>query len=631
MLNKNMQHHSPANEKVDFLILAIIISLMVVVTYHSFYFGDELIPWLVLERHDNFLGALSEYSGYKPRLIFNSLWITFSFFELSRFVPAAIFAISQFVTAALIYKIISNICQDRLLSWLAVLAFLTNRFGIAIWYDYLSGIIESLSLCFFLAGLYLLHHERAEKYKIISSFVLFVCCVLVHERYIAGIFVSVILSALLVDSLKPYRLHLFLASLFPALVFFLLNQTLGQNSIAMGTSGQEVGLGLKTLLSFITYLGNIFFHINYGKPWFFGALTIDSELGLKISTISALIFAIVYFTGLLYKNRQINPKKAIIYFGCIVAFVAVASLPGTDRQEARWIHPVAAMMLFLYASSFSKPTFLKLLLLLISINCFYFFSGALNGVANVTSSKIAQTLGITLTSGTLLGNKGIIIGGGNGTSWAIGGGSALGNDTYDGKLFTKANAINNKQVFLQPEGDNYIDGSFDFALIFSSERNAHQAFMFKQHSISYARTLLSPDTLSSNEKIILGKQGKWDSWIFANKQHVKGDLLLAKNFDGFFEIDASKLNNNFLIYTAKKIDDRKTTMRIQVNWMDENNQFINAFIKVVELKKESEIFSESIIAPQTAKKGLVYATLHGDSVGEAILESVEIGVTEYLK
>jgi hypothetical protein len=67
-------------------------------------------------------------------------------------------------------------------------------------------------------------------------------------------------------------------------------------------------------------------------------------------------------------------------------------------------------------------------------------------------------------------------------------------------------------------------------------------------------------------------------------------------------------------------------MRIQINWMNARGEFIKAFIKVVELQKEAKEYSAFISAPADAVKGLVYATLHDDSSGSGVLESVSIGL-----
>lgn len=612
-------------EKIDFLSIGLIVSLMVAVVYQPFYFGDELIPWLVTGKNQGFIQSLLEYSGYKPRLIFNSLWIFFSSVELPRYVPSAIVAISQTVNAILIYKLINKISNDRLVSWLAVLAFLTNRFGVVIWYDYLSGIIESLSLCFFIAGLYLLHSDRITKLKIVFALHLFVFSVLVHERYGVAIFSVVLLSAFLIESLKPYRLYLMVVSVLPIAVFILLNQVVGENDIKMGTAGQEVKAGSKMLYSFITYLGNVFFHINYGKSWFFGALNLESIYGLIVSTASAIVLFVIYIYGLAFHERKINLKKAGIFFGCIIAFIAIASLPGTDRQEGRWLQPVAAMVIIFYAYIFSKNVLAIILLFLISLNSFYFFTGSLNHIANVGSAKIAHTVGTTLTSGAAIGNNGLIIGGGNDTSWAIGGGSALGHNTYSGDLFIKANSIEDMSILIQPDNKTYIDNGFDFALI-RSEQNAHHSFVFKQYPISVARLILFPENLSSLKKVTLGKSGDWQSWIFSKKTETGGELLLTKGFDGFYEENSSKLHGNLIIYNGRKINDERTTMRIQINWMNARGEFIKAFIKVVELQKEAKEYSAFISAPADAVKGLVYATLHDDSSGSGVLESVSIGL-----
>lgn len=623
----NIQKYIQSVEKVDLFIIGLIVSLMVAVTYHPFYFGDELIPWFVTEKNYGFIQSLIEYSGYKPRLIFNSLWIAFSSMDLPRSVPAVILGITQTLNAILIYKLLTKICNDRLISWLAVIAFLTNRFGIVIWYDYLSGIIESLSLCFFLAGLYLLHSDGVGKFKVTAALLLFVACVLVHERYGVAIFSVVVLSALFIDSLRPYRLYLLVISITPIVVFIFLNQMMGENSINMGTSGQNVEAGSKVIISFITYLGNVFFQINYGKTWFFGALNLESMPGLVVSIASAVGLFAIYVYGITTRTGKFDFKKVSIYLGGIIAFIAVASLPGVDRQEGRWLQPVAAMMVIFYAYIFSRNVLMSTFLFLIGINSFYFFTGSLNDVANVGSSKIAHEIGVTLTSGASVGNNGLIIDGGSDTAWAIGGGSALGHNTYSGDLFVKANAIDDIMISIQPKNKKHIGSGFDFTLI-RSEKNVHHSFVFKQYPINVARGIFSPEDLADLKKVVLGESGHWDEWVFPKTFEKSSELLLTKGFDGFYEGDVSKFHKNLLIYKAKKLDNRRTTMRIQVNWTDDKDEFMRAFIKVVELQKEAKEYSAFIDAPAGAKKGLVYATLHDDSEGSAILESVSLGLVE---
>ena len=66
-----------------------------------------------------------------------------------------------------------------------------------------------------------------------------------------------------------------------------------------------------------------------------------------------------------------------------------------------------------------------------------------------------------------------------------------------------------------------------------------------------------------------------------------------------------------VIAKASSIRSGSVEGRIQINWLDENDQYISTSIKVINVGKEDSIFTTSFVSPAGAKTGMVYVSPHG--------------------
>lgn len=418
--------------------------------YHPYYFGDELTAFFREGNARRFYSIYTDLNTYKPRLVFNALWALYGSLDVSRRIPMFVNASCLGGAASLMYLIaLRHFGASRILSLLLAATLITSRFGIMLYFDYLSGNIETLSLLFFLAALYYAFNLFDEgsnhpSYPILVI-VLSCLCVFVHERYIAATFVMgafLVVKALHANNMKR-RVALcgVATALLPGIAFFLAGKVLGSLPISTGTSGRMVSVGIETASSFLSYLANVFLDTNFGSPWFVGTLKLDTSPGVFLIPTLAISLLCLWLT-LLIKVRQNNDDRlrTLLVFSIVIALIVVASLPGPNKQESRWMFPAAAVLgLFAISVSRRKVAYL-LLITLLTGNVVYYYTGSYKGIFNVQASTTARQFGEAFQRAKRPDGPGIILNAPEPqTSWWLGGDTVLGNDASSGLYFCRKN------------------------------------------------------------------------------------------------------------------------------------------------------------------------------------------------
>lgn len=609
----------------DYLLICLILILIAVSAYHPFYWGDELEPWRLVEKHiGDFNAAFWEYCQYKPRFLFSAIWIGLAAVEASRIWGMIAMLLGEVIAAFSIFYLVSRTRPERrIVAWAAVLAFISSRFGIVIWYDYLSGVIETLSFAFFISGICILASSRDIKlWQIIFGMGLLLCAVFVHERYIPAVILLGICLAIFHFDFKGNKVKLIIIialSILPGILFFIANAHFGKNSIAMGTAGRVIALNSETFLSFITYIFNVLFQTNFGLDWFVGSLSWNHYNGKIMSIISAILFACIYCCHVFHRNRIFNKKLLAICSVSALALIFVASLPGLERQEGRWMYPVLGLVIIASTTLFSERVLILFLTSIICTNGFYMFSGSLNSIANVVASRTAQSIGVSIKTFSPLSKYGVIVGEGS-TNWVINAGQP------DGHLFSLANSLSGVRLDSSLDPFAKVDNRYGFVLASDGQDKNHVP-LFKMMSMSAAQVLLNAVGIMPNieaKEEVIGGANLWSQWRLAENM-VSGDRLLVDSGKvGFTDLPISKIDGKILIYSAESESESAIPMRIQINWIDTNNNFISAYIKVVSVTPGIKQYSALVSAPSNATRGLVYVSLHGETVGKIWLSKVSV-------
>lgn len=607
----------------DYFLIGFVILLIGLITYHPFFFGDELVVWGAAEKHvDDFIGSLLEYCKYKPRFIFNSIWLLIPNFELSRLWAMLFMLAGEIVCAISIYTLSIKIKQDRLIAWLAVAAFVSSRFGIVIWYDYLSGVIETLSFAFFILSVIAIsnYKETNNQKLLLIALVLFLSTVFTHERYIPAVLIIGVYVALTYKISVSNRLKILSIAAIPAAGFYLANMLYGKQSIATGTAGMAVAIDYETAFAYLTYLSNILFQTNFGHDWFVGNINLNYKSGKVAAVLSTLSFSLFYFHRF-KSGRAVENHKHILLL-CILsclALIAVASLPGLGRQESRWMYPVFGLFIIICVILFTNKALINFLSLVIIFNLFYIFSGSINPIYNIYASRIAQNVGMSLKNFQPTGKRGIFLWEKD-LDWVLGAGSK------SGHLFSIANKLNGNIIDIQPINESLLDPIYEYSVIRSGKAK-NGAPIFKQISLQESRLLLNPALKLSEVGLaenILGQINSWNNWRIPENMNLSGEILLTENNASFVEAPAGSVDGKLLIYTAKTLSSESIPMRIQINWINKKNEFVASSIKVVDVGPQTNDHISLFFAPEGSVKALIYASLHNNTKDRIILQKVSI-------
>lgn len=616
-----------------FLLLAVSISL---VFYHPYYFGDELFSFGFGAQHgDSFLSVLNELNAYKPRVMMNLLWAAIVAADLPRWVPMAVNAVAMAACATLVYHLgTRHLDASRPAAMLAGALVLLSRFNVMLYFDYVSGTVETLSLGFFLAGIALaanslLRNGDDPAWRLLTSGASFLLAVLVHERFAAGLaglaaicFLVRLPAVVKGGSLQRLVFPITIAAL-PLAVFVALVKGLSDKPLTMGTSGQTVQFGTETLHVAATYIGNVFFGGNHGPPWFVGMLNQSHPWAPMVFWVSGAALAAAWILPWALRRRGAEPaaspppayQAGAAFFAAAIGMILIASLPGASRQEARWMFPVFALVALVVLALYRGGPRYLLLGMLVASQAFYLQFGTVATIASITASRTAQLFGDGLDALDLPGNSGLVMAAPEpDTSWVLGG---------NGEVFCRVNLAPGNCLYTRAAYDSGVAKDYGYGLIPTpNARDGSPSYRFIAKW--EAAILLDPTSLPATGDVLGGAAG-WDDWkLYDRGQLSGGGLLLSRLAENFVRVDAHRLDGAFLTYRAAAIEGGSVPMRMQVNWHDAQDKFIDAYLDVVAVGPGMRDYPAMLIAPQGAAYGYVYASLHDGAKGKVSLESVRL-------
>ena len=606
--------------------------------YHPFYFGDELFSFAFGAQHDGkFLGTFNELNSYKPRILMNILWASIVAQELPRWIPMSVNAAALGACAWLVYGISIRVFQaSRPAAFIGALLVLVSRFNVMLYYDYVSGTVESLSLMFFLAGFWMLAdpilNNAATSWKrwvLATGF--FIACILVHERFVAGIAGLLGLSVL---ARLPAIVHQrdWRSIVIPAgcvfvigLIVVALVKTLSNNPVTLGTSGRTVTVNGATFNVARTYIQNLFLGSNYGPDWFVGLLNQGHPSASWLFRGSALVFILAWVVPFYYRKAGgVEPfqyartfQRVLPLLGFILGMVAVASLPGADRQEARWMYPAMSFVILLIHCLYSGFARYLLFALLAISNAYYIYYGTLERIASINGSEAALRIGRAMEYVDFPGDSGIMISVTEpDTSWVIGG--------PDGKVFCAVNLSAKNCIMSRGQPGTPLQTGYSFGLM-PHGQNRRGDWTYRYVTKDEVDILLDPSNVPTGGQV-LGASGQWPEWMLARPESAtERGLLLPGISENFLRKDVAELDGRLLVYKAVAIDGATSVpMRLQVNWHDASNNFLGASIDVMEVGAKEREFVTWVTPPQNAAYGYIYATLHADGQGKVLLIEVRL-------
>jgi hypothetical protein len=612
-----------------FLMLAAVL-LLAACTFHPSFFGDELFSFnFAKARGYSFVPVFNALNEYKPRLLMNTLWAWVASRGLPRSVPMAVNTIAMWFCCLGVYFLCRRYFDcSRRLAIAAALVVAISRFSIMLYWDYVSGTVETLSLAAFLGALVvsaraILEAETVERWRLALSGVLIVCVVMIHERYLAGIF-SLAAAASLIALFHPrgnarWRLAAAAAAICVVALALVLIVTrkLSTMPLGTGTSGQVVSLGMGTVRNFFTYVANVFFGTNFGPNWFVGKLNQDSPLAPAIFGISAAVFAAAWTWPFIVRRKDNisgDYRPALVLLCGTAGMIAAASLPVADRQEARWMFPVTALVVLAAMCIYRGWARVVILSTFAASSLLYFQFGSMGVIANIKSSRTARDVGQMMNSVDFPGKKGLLVGATEpDASWVLGG---------DGTEFCRLNTPGSDCLYPKAALAAHVLSNPDFGLMPTDDGKG--GIRYRLLNSAQLQNLLAPKSLS-NEGLIVGGAAQWDGWTLSTHAKVTPEgLVVDAVSDNFVMLPICALQGSVMAVSAEALSVAPSPMRMQVNWQDAAGQFISAQIEVVQPTKTDTDFAMLLSPPDNAATGAVYATLHDGAVGADRIRSIRL-------
>ncbi|WP_155944551.1 hypothetical protein [Pseudoxanthomonas sp. Root630] len=584
--------------------------------FHPYYFGDELFNFAMADSSGGgFLETFAKLNSYKPRLLFNGWWALISTADLSRFTPMLISA--AFLAATLAAACVLVQWRDRkafLLQIVLVLVIVTCRFGAMLPFDYVASIIEFSSLAFFLFGLVVLTRahflEQARMKPGLLALALFAAAIFSHERYVAAVLAvgGVIgLMGLLRRRPEGMAWGVILGGLGP-LAFVALSKMISVVSLSTGTAGLSVTLGHDTLKAAGIYLGNLFLATSQGHSWFFAKLPAEP--------LSTWLVAITGVALLGWSVDAVRRRKcsdlSLYLFVSMLALLMIACLPGTGRQEARWLFPAFVLFAVMVATHGTAWVRLVMLGTMLVANVAFLQYGSPEKIYNIVASSQARDLSLALNHVKAPGAVGLLIGEREpDVSWMLGGGGfGPGLSTTPGVQFSRINLPEGVHVFRAVDDAKAQLGlEPDFGV--KAVGSGSYAFM-TQRELRSATTADVPPLTALHR---LGGDGAWQEWTLRGlATEATGELYLTADADGFLRVPVQQLEGRRLVYRMSSLSGRPVQARLQVNWMAESDRFLSAAIQVVDVGEGGKDYAMFLAPPVGAKDGLVYVTLAASNV-----------------
>ncbi|OUL17124.1 hypothetical protein B0X78_01585 [bacterium AM6] len=613
---------------VDLAAIAVATFALSIYFYHPYYFGDEMFSFNFGERSGNTLmGVFTGLNSYKPRIVMNFLWAVIVSQDLPRWVTMVVNGTALAGCAALVYWIARvHFTARRLPALLAAAMMVACRFNIMLYFDYVSGTVEAISLLFLLAGVAvampsLVFMQRQRLVCLAAAMVFFILSVFTHERYALALLglsgVAVLRWWHLRRAVGPRPLvFALITAVVPLGLYVVAVKVLSDQPVAMGTSGQTVSVSVDTLKVASTYLVNLFLGGNHGPQYFVGMFNHASPrypyVFVPLAIVSLLVWCLPWLRPQWRSTTYLAPMLA--FLAAIIGLVAIASLPGSARQEARWMFPAMAFLLLFVFAGYRHKAQLAILAVLAATQLFYMFFGSMWSIASITGARLAISISDSLSTLRPGGNGVVVAGPEPDISWVLG---------DDGKVYCRLNLPKGQCLYPRAE---FIKGNvqdFTYGLVVG-EPNLRGRPGFSVISAEQARSLMDPKALPPPTRK-LGEGQDWSGWvgIAPNHVHAEGLELL-----GLSEVtrqqSATELDRHIILYTAQSADGMPGKMRLQVNWHGQDGQFISTQIEVVDIGLEARTYPLLAVVPTGATQAYVYATLPDDHSGKVLLRSIEV-------
>jgi len=625
----------------DCCALALAVILCFTLGYHPFFFGDEATVFREIGIASGVFDSTLALSQYKPRLLFNSIWASGVHFELPRWYYAAVAASSMLVACLGLCLVARRwFGATRVQLWLLVTLVLGSRFGPMLYFDYVAGIIECLSFALFIWSFYLFDsvRTRGSKSVAILSLMLGVLSVLVHERYMIAIFAAAFATVVAHHFFscgkgrpltKRWLGFAAVYAVLPGIVFILLNFGIGGRSLSTGTAGAEVSIGWGTVETFITYFANVFLGTHFGHEWFVGAPIFNGRRMLVFTVLSIVLLSGLWILWLRGMDRNLR-GRAVQIFVVILALMAVASLPGLERQEARWMFPVSSLVAVLILANPAPLVRSALLSVLLTISAAGWVSGSYGAIYNVYESRTANALGRGFDGLAPPGNTALLLDADN-SAWALG---LIGGVD----IFSKVNARQRMHIDLYDadrpvEICNYDFGIIRYGATETGVGKFAQLDINELVSIVSARNYQNSDSPKHFERCARGGMDfghgtSWPEWSWSGKfESVAEGVILgpASLVVGRREVGVEELDRKVLTYFARTAQQgTSSNFRLQVNWTSSHGEFLGTSIKVVKVVDRLAPYSLYLVAPKDAAFGEIYSNLHDGETRRVILQRVSV-------
>ncbi len=618
----------------DHALCWVLVALATAWAYHPYFFGDEIIQFRDIAGAQGFPEALRRMSEYKPRLIYNSLWAWGVTMEWSRWKFAIVSAACMAAVCSLAAHIaVRWFSASRILTWILVVGILVSRFAAMQYFDYIAGIIESMSLMFFLAMLLMavvaLRTQKGAAFFV--AVLLAIATVLVHERYVAATFsVGVVIGVWSLVELKVGRqralLFAFSLALLPVATYIVLHALWTTQSITTGTAGQEVTVNLGTAKVFLAYMSNALLGTNFGNEWLVGSLNMTTPAGRFWSVAFALAFmaAWSWHAWSIRHDREML-GRALALLAIMGSLGLMASLPGEARQEGRWLHPIVTLAAMLVLCSRLIMVRFVLLTLFIAVSLLHWSTGSLNTIYNLIESRNARNISQGIDRLRPQGNHGVIFGM-DYSRWTFG-------HRQDAVVeFSMRNLGGHPILEFFEAGDEEQLARADIGFVRLTPVEYARGARFASVNGSSLKVMMAPESAEAyrgefRDMVTLGADALWfDGWQWSRSPQVLDTgvvLESAGSVSGFLPVPAVELDGREIVYRARLRESSSTSrMRLQVNWIDVNGRFISTMIQVVDVGPDSHDFSAVLVAPSGASQGLVYANLHDDETVPVVLETI---------
>lgn len=621
----------------DHVLCWALVALATAWAYHPYFWGDEIIQFRDMGGSQDFFEALRRMSQYKPRMVYNALWAWGVVHEWARWQFAVVSAASMAAVCSLVALMAGRwFGASRLLAWVLVAGILLSRFAAMLYFDYIAGIIESMSLALFLATAWVAVAALRTRGTdaMLLAVLLAIASAMVHERYVAATFAMgvVITGWALLELPRGARLKVLLfalaLALLPVATYLALHELLAVSSIATGTGGQEVSIDLGTAKVFLTYMANVLLGANFGNEWLVGSLNVASPAGRAWSIAFALVFLCAWaLHAWSIRHDRAMLLRALGLLAIIGAMGVMASLPGEARQEGRWLHPMATLAALLALCSARVLVRYLLLSLFLLVSLLHWTTGSLDTIYNLIESRNARNISQGINRLRPQADHGVLFGM-DYSRWTFG-------HSPDAIAeFSRRNLGGQLMLDFFSPGDEQQLARADIGFVRLNPMDYRKGAQFASVSGLPLRILMEPALADAqrgrfSDPVVLGSGAQWDQgWQWSQPPQTQADgvvLEAADRVHGFLPVPAAELDGREIGYRARlAAPGAPSRMRLQVNWLDAEGRFVSTMIRVVEVGTEAQDHRTMLAAPFGASQGVVYANLHDGETRPVLLESVSL-------